>query len=249
MSKNHYWVLLLDGEEPEIFTSWDECNKKNQGASRAIPHGFPTEEEAIAFKEGKWRGNPISKEAETWLAEYKAKEGQLIQDIEPDASDTLRPFLGEYPRYCVYVDGSYNSKSKVYGFGTVFIYDGKIETFYGSGNEENLINKKNATGELLACMEAIKHAIDLKLPEITIVYDNQLIQWAYCGCGTDMLTQAAGQYIYDAGDKIKITVKSIIGRSHQNKKASDPQNLSPDVLADKHANALADRLARKGAGV
>lgn len=29
VSKNNYWVLLLKGEEPEIFTSWTECEKKS----------------------------------------------------------------------------------------------------------------------------------------------------------------------------------------------------------------------------
>lgn len=243
VSKNKYWVLLLKGKKPEVFTSWPECEKKKRGASRAIDHGFRTEKEVTEFIDGKWRGNPISKEAETWLEAYKAREGQLIQEIELDKSDELKLSSGEYPKYCVYVDGSFDPKSESYGFGAVFICDGKIETFYGSGKEKNLADKGCAAGELLACMEAVKHAVDLRLPEITIIYDSQIIQWAYYGCGDDMLTQAAGQYMYDIRDKIKIKVESIEGRSHEKGENS------AKALADKRANSLADMLARKGLGL
>ena len=243
VSKNNYWVLLLKGEEPEIFTWWTECEKKKCGASRAIDHGFCTEKEVTEFITGKWRGNPISKEAKTWLEGYKAREGQLIQDMEFNEFDKRKLSSGEYPKYCAYVDGSYDPKSESYGFGVVFICDGKIETFYGGGKEKSLVDKGCAAGELLACMEAIKHAVDLGLPEITIIYDSQLIQWAYYGCGGDMLTQAAGQYMYEVRDKMEIKVESIEGRSHKTGKNS------PKALADKRANVLADKLARKGPGL
>lgn len=240
MSKNNYWVLLLKGEKPEILTSWPECEKKKLGASRAIDHGFPTEEEAMKFIAGEWRGKPISGKAEIWLKEYRVKAGQLKRDTELDKS---KLFLGEYPNYCAYVDGSYNKKTESYGFGVVYIYDGKIETFYGGGKEKDLADKGCAAGELLACMEAIKHAVDLGLPKLTIIYDSQLIQWAYYGCGDDMLTQAAGQYIYDIRDKMGIEVESIEGRAHEYGVNS------AKALADKCANVLADKLARKGAGI
>ena len=70
-------------------------------------------------------------------------------------------------------------------------------------------------GELLACMEAIKHAEVLGLPELTIIYDSELIQWAYRGGGEKMLIQAAGQYIDDIREKMRIEVESIEGRSHK----------------------------------
>ena len=242
VSKNNYWGLILDGEDPKIFTSWPECAKVIKEKKEELLTSCPECEEK---KRGALRGNPISKEAETWLEGYKAGKGQLVQDMEINEIDKLKPFSGEYPKYCAYVDGSYEPKSESYGFGVVFICDGKIETFYGGGKEKNLVDKGCAAGELLACMEAIKHAADLGLPEITIIYDSQLIPWAYYGCGDDMLTQAAGQYIYDARKKIKLAVKSRLGQSHECESTED----SPDVLADQRANALADKLARKGAGL
>lgn len=232
ISKNNYWVLLLKGEEPQLFSSWPECEKKVRGASRAVCHGFPTKDEAMEFITGKWRGKPISEKAGTWLEEYKAKGGQLKQDTELDTSELL---LGTLPKYCAYVDGSYDPRNEIYGFGIVFICDGKVEKFYGGGKEKELVNMGCGAGELLACMEAIKYAETLGLSELTIIYDSELIPWAYHGCGEKMLTQAAGQYMYDIREKMEIEVKSIKGVSHTSAQG-------PGI-------ALADKLARKGAGL
>lgn len=252
MSKNNYWVLLLkkdtvDGdvekeekEEKHIFTSWPECEEKKRKASRAVCHGFPTKDEAMEFIAGKWRGKPISKEAETWLEGYKTKPEQLKLDA---ASDKPELSTGEYPNHCAYVDGSYDPGSGIYGFGVVFIWDGKIEKLCGGGKEEDLINMGCGAGELLACMEAVKHAEALGWKKLTIVYDSELISWAYRGCGEEMLTQAAGQYMYDMREKMEIEVMSIGGRSHE------AGGNSAKALADKRANELADKLARKGAGI
>lgn len=240
MSKNNYWVLLLKGEDAQIFTSWPECEKKLRNVSRAVCHGFPTEDEAMEFIAGKWRGKPISKEAGTWLEGYKAKPGQLKLDTELNKPELSS---GEYPKYCAYVDGSYDPRSETYGFGVVFICDGKIDKFYGGGKEEDLVDMGCGAGELLACMEAIKHAETLGLPELTIIYDSELISWAYRGCGDEMLTQAAGQYMYDMREKMEIEVMSIEGRAHM------AGENSAKALADKRANTLADKLARKGAGI
>ncbi len=232
MSKNNYWVLLLKGEEPKLFTSWPECEEKTRGASRAVWKGFPTKDEAMEFIDGKWRGNPISEKAKTWIEEYKTKEEQLKQDMELDTSAIS---LEELPKYCAYVDGSYDPRSKTYGFGIVFIGDGKIEKFYGGGKEKVLVDMGCGAGELLACIEAIKHAKTLGWSELTIIYDSELISWAYRGCGEKMLTQAAGQYMYDIREKIKIEVKSINGVSHTSEE-------DPGIT-------LADKLARKGVGI
>lgn len=232
MRRKNFWVVRLEGKEPELIKERSEYENKVRGVSRVIHRGFPTEDEAVKFMAGKWREKPISEEARTWLKEYKAKAGQLIQDTELD-KQKLSP--GEYPKYCAYVDGSYNPKNKSYGFGVVFMCDGNIEMFYGGGEEKDLVDIGCGAGELMACMEAIKYAANLSLPKITIIYDSQLIPWAYHGCGEKMLTQAAGQYMYDIREKMEIEVKSIEGHSHES--GEDP------------GIALADALARKGAGI
>lgn len=240
MSKNNYWVLLLKGEKEQIFTSWPECEEKLRNVSRAVCHGFPTKDEAMEFIAGKWREKPISEKAGMWLEGYKAKPGQLKLDTELDKSELS---FGEYPKYCAYVDGSYDPRSEIYGFGVVFINDKTIDTFYGGGKEADLVDMGCGAGELLACMEAIKHAETMGWTELTIIYDSELISWAYRGCGEKMLTQVAGQYMYDIREKMDIKVMSIAGRAHKGGENS------VKALADKRANALADKLARKGAGI
>lgn len=232
MSKNNYWVLLSKRKEPKLFTSWPECEKEVRGASRAVCHGFSTKDEAMEFIDGKWREKPISEKAGTWLEAYKARAGQLKQDTELDTSALLPEVL---PKCYAYVDGSYDPRSENYGFGVVFVHDGKIEKLYGGGKEKDLADMGCGAGELLACMEAIKHAETLRVSELTIIYDSELIPWAYRGCGEKMLTQAAGQYMYEIREKMKIEVMSIEGHSHES--GEDP------------GIALADKLARKGAGI
>ncbi len=247
--KNQYWVLALEGKEPEIFTSWAECEKKMRGTSRPIDHGFPTKEEADEFAAGKWRGEPISEEARAWLEGYKLKEGQLKQDTELDISalsSCLTDFPGKLPKFAAYVDGSYNETSKTYGFGVVFLCDGRIGKLYGGGTEKTLADMRNDAGELLACMEAIKHAEALGVPELTIICDCEIIRWAYYGCGKEMLTQAAGQYMYDVREKMEIKMKSIARDFASAQVRDDVRSHEP---GEGPGIALADQLARKGAGI
>lgn len=245
MSRNNFWVLITkQAEERQIFTSWAECEEELRHASRSICCGFPTEEEAQKFRDGRWKRGAISGEAKRWLEEYKARPGQLTPDAGWDLSALSE---GEYPRYCAYVDGSYNDRTRAYGFGVVFIRGEKIETFYGGGAQEDLAEMGCGAGELLACMEAIKYAEALNLPKLTIRYDSQIIQWAYYGLGKSMLSEAAGQYMEDMREKgMRLKAESIEGLSH--KKDEEWRN-TPEHLAERAANDLADRLAKKGAGI
>lgn len=231
--KNNYYVLLLKGKEPEILTSWDECERKMKGTSRPIYHGFPTKEETEDFINGKWRGNPVSEEALRWLEGYKTKAEQLKPETELDTS-ALSPSDGAV----AYVDGSYNEERKRYGFGVVFLNNGKIETLYGGGQDKELAKMGCGAGEMLACMEAIKHAETLGITNLTIKYDSQLIPWAFCGCGQDMLVQAASQYMYEIREKMELTVENIKGLAHIGENGEEEPG-----------NVLADKLAKTGAGI
>ena len=253
MSTNYY-ALILEGKEPEILESWDECKAKMSGTSRPVYRKFSTEDEAKKLIAGEWR-RPVSEKARKWLEEYKAKDVQLKEETQFDTS-ALSSRLGDLSKEgklpCVYVDGSYNPESETYGFGVVFICDGKIEMFYGGGREKDLAETRNITGELLACMEAIKYAKKKpKCQELTIIYDCDDIQWAYYGCAKQdsWLGQAASQYMYDIqymndDGKMKIKVKSIEGLSHA--KSKKGRSFTP---VEDPGNVLADKLARKGAGL
>lgn len=243
--KNNYYALILRGKEPVILTSWEECKKKKDdavreerekgkvGAVRPLYHGFPTKEEAEDFINGKWRGNPVSEEARTWLEAYKAKAVQLELETELEAKLDISAFSDGA---VAYVDGSYNKEKKCYGSGVVFIYDGEIKKLYGGGQDRELEKLGSAAGELLACMEAIKYAETLGVTKLTIIYDCDLILWTYYGGGKELLPQAAGQYMYDTREKMELTVEAITDRAFMRKEDRDP------------GHVLAENLAWKGAG-
>lgn len=243
--KNNYYALILRGKEPVILTSWEECREKidaavregrekgEGGAVRPLYHGFPTLEEAEDFINGKWRGNPVSEEARTWLEAYKAKAVQLELETELEAKLDISAFSDGA---VAYVDGSYNKEKKCYGSGVVFICDGEIKKLYGGGQDRELEKLESAAGELLACMETIKYAETLGVTKLTIIYDNELILWTFCGCGDKMLVQAASQYMYEVREKMELTVESIKGKAFMREEDRDP------------GHVLAENLAWKGAG-
>ncbi|WP_249028844.1 ribonuclease H1 domain-containing protein [Tannockella kyphosi] len=82
--------------------------------------------------------------------------------------------------YVAYVDGSYNIKTKVYGYGCV-ILEGQqvIQTMSDVGNNQEDALMRNVAGELLGCLCAIEYAIEKKQPAISIYYDYEGIEkWA-----------------------------------------------------------------------
>lgn len=78
-----------------------------------------------------------------------------------------------------YVDGSYNPKTHIYGYGG-FVFDGKTKHIIkGSGSDADMVSMRNVAGEILGSVKAIETAIKLKLPELIIYYDYEGIKhWA-----------------------------------------------------------------------
>ena len=79
-----------------------------------------------------------------------------------------------------YVDGSYNIKTKEYGYGCVLIEGQQvIKQLLGKGNQPDYASMRNVSGEILGCMKAIAYAIDHHYESICIYYDYEGIEkWA-----------------------------------------------------------------------
>ena len=79
-----------------------------------------------------------------------------------------------------YVDGSYNIKTKEYGFGCVIIEDQKvIKEMYGKGNDDNYVSMRNVAGEILGSICAMEFAKKHGYDGICIYYDYEGIEkWA-----------------------------------------------------------------------
>lgn len=75
-----------------------------------------------------------------------------------------------------YVDGSFNAKKKVYGYGAVLI-DGQqvIKRLYGHGDNEKCLSSRNVAGEIFGALAAVKYAVEH--PE----YDGIVIYYDYMG--------------------------------------------------------------------
>ena len=83
-----------------------------------------------------------------------------------------------------YVDGSYNIKTKEYGFGCVIIEGQQvIKEMYGKGNDESYVSMRNVAGEILGSICAMEYAKSNGYKQICIYYDYEGIEkWAIiCG--------------------------------------------------------------------
>lgn len=141
------YYAVKKGKIPGIYNTWSECQKQINGFSGAKFHSFNTIEEAKKYMAEK---------------EYKQKH------YSDNDEDNLH-----YP--LAFVDGSYNPKTKVYGYGVVLADSKDNEAnpilYTGNGNDQKIISMRNIAGELNAAIKAINMAIDLKLTEINIYYD------------------------------------------------------------------------------
>lgn len=87
--------------------------------------------------------------------------------------------LNNMPESYAFVDGSYNVRTKTYGYGGFLINKGTKHIIQGHGNDPELAKMWNVSGELLGSVAAITKAIQLGIRELTIYYDHLGIEcWA-----------------------------------------------------------------------
>lgn len=108
--------------------------------------------------------------------------------------------------FYAFVDGSFNPKTNVYGYGGFLSVKGRKYKLQGAGNNPDAAKTRNIAGEILGATKAIKTAIDCKIPEITIYYDYMGIEmWATGGwkANRDISIKYAN-FIQNANKLIKI---------------------------------------------
>ena len=123
-------------------------------------------------------------------AEYKSftEEEDAIEYMENESINLNQIDFNTILSYA-FVDGSFNSKEKIYGYGGFLCHrvkdeeTGKIkETRYllqGNGNEEEMVSMRNVAGEILGSQAAMEKALALEVDELTILYDYAGIEmWA-----------------------------------------------------------------------
>lgn len=146
---------VKEGYQRGIFNTWEECRASINGYSGAEFKKFQTR-----------------KYAEQWLNGCETVT-EVKQDYPEVAGD------GEI---ILYVDGSYNNKTGVYGSGVVAITEYGITELKGCDSERVFRSMQSIAGELLATAIGVVFATDNNYRKITICHDNQGIkEWTRHG--------------------------------------------------------------------
>ena len=133
-----------------------------------------------------------------------------------------------------YVDGSYNIKTKEYGYGCVLIEGQQvIQQLLGKGNIPEYSSMRNVSGEILGCMNAIAYAIDHHYESICIYYDYEGVEkWCTGAWKTNKSGTISYKQFYDEIKKsVKVSFNKVKG--HSGNKYND----------------VADRLAKDALGI
>lgn len=171
------------GRKEGIFTSWDECRSYVDGYSGAVFKSFTTKSEAQEYMNAPLTENQLAHVPKT----SPKKPVHVYKDGEKQTgmSLTLNREVEIYDTWPVaYVDGSFNAKTGVYGYGGFLLHrdkDGNIqkELIQGHNNKPEMAAMRNVAGEILGCEAAVKKAIALGLKCVIIYYDYAGIElWA-----------------------------------------------------------------------
>ena len=182
--KKSNFYAVRKGFKPGVYKTWEECKEQVSGYSGALYKGFQTEREAEDYL---LEDFPMNKPSPT------AKE-----DNDIDVT--------------IYVDGSFDKNTGVYGYGFVAIFkDGTIKEFYGANNDYETAKIRNVAGEMLGAMFAVKYAINKKCKSVKICHDYVGIErWAKGYWKTkNRFTTGYANFMKRHGEKINISFEKV----------------------------------------
>ncbi|MBQ7925416.1 MAG: ribonuclease H family protein [Lachnospiraceae bacterium] len=210
------FYAVKKGKVTGIFTDWASC--------KASVEGYPGAE---------YKGFGILSQAQ----EYLGMEPTCIQPADTDCKGMQAGTKAEHSERpgegCVmaYVDGSYEDSIKKYAFGCVFILPtGEIYTAYGNGDNEQSLQQRNVTGEMLGAMYAAQCAIVNGYQQLELRYDYEGVEKWVTGAwrSKNELTQKYATYMRECGKRIRLVFTKVA--AHTNVRF----------------NEVADGLAKKG---
>ena len=129
-----------------------------------------------------------------------------------------------------YVDGSYNIKTKEYGYGCILLYGQDIVAkYYGKGNHPDYVDMRNVAGEIAGAKVAIEYALKNHYPMVCIYYDYEGIEkWANGDWKANKIgTKAYQDFVKKARENLDIYFVKVLAHS------GDYYNEQVDGLAKK----------------
>lgn len=133
-----------------------------------------------------------------------------------------------------YVDGSYEHCIRAYGSGVVILKNNVVEKTYSvKGNDENLVDMRNVSGEIEASKIAMNYCIENNIKNLILYFDYEGIEkWCIGTWKTNKEGTKEYKRFYDS-IKDKLNVKFVKVKAHS---------------GDKY-NEEADRLAKLALGI
>lgn len=207
------YYAVKHGKTPGIYTSWDDCKRQVHGYPNATYKSFTSLDLANDFMN---------------IQTSSINDSSTSID-SLSATESFIPAMLSDKKAIAYVDGSYNSATKEYSYGIVFITNAGEFHFYEGFNDPESASMRNVAGEILGAKNAMRHAIEKGFEEIDIYHDYEGISkwclglWKANKPGTIKYRE----YYLSIKDKLKVNFIKVKGHSN-----------------DKY-NDLADELAKK----
>lgn len=132
-----------------------------------------------------------------------------------------------------FVDGSFNAKTGVYGYGGFLVSGNERYVLQGSGDDPEMAGMRNVAGEVLGSMAAMERARSLGLAELTIYYDYMGIEMWATGAWRRNKPGTIAYYDYVQGIKDELALRFVKVKGH----------------SGVEGNEEADRLAKQAAGI
>ncbi len=152
MAKKQKYYAVKKGNEVGVFRTWEECQKATKGFSGPEYKAFITEEEAVAY----------------------------MNDEDIILRDYITPLLKE-DKVVAFVDGSFDAKKRVYGYGAYILApdSSKPVELCGKGNNDKHVDLRNIAGEILSVINAVDWVWKNGYHKVVIFHDYEGIsKWA-----------------------------------------------------------------------